>query len=281
MNQIPEPGLYRMTNEQYHAVEAFSNTGAKAFLKSPAHFKALTEGPPEVKAAWNFGDAFHSYTIEPVRFAQSFAIKPDGMSFATKEGKAWKAENQGKIVIPKSGAESFESIKAMGNAVRTHPTVNEFFPDKNNELELAAFWQDPTHGFLCKAKFDILNKAKDILCDLKTTIDASPQYFYFQNKAYNLGYHTQARHYLDGIQSLTGKKVKFKLVAVEKKYPWAIKVFSFSQAMLDLAEDTLNAIKVDYKNCLETNSWPAYPVDEFEIDIPAFKKGGKLTQIIE
>lgn len=51
------------------------------------------------KPAYGFGRAFHALILEPDSFRDRHAIKPPGMKFSTREGKAWRETHRGKEII--------------------------------------------------------------------------------------------------------------------------------------------------------------------------------------
>ena len=89
-----------MNIKEYHATDHLNSSSVKEALKSLKKYKFAIDGPPSKSTpAMDEGSAVHSKIGEPHLFARDFAVKPYGMSFVTKEGKAWKAENKGKTII--------------------------------------------------------------------------------------------------------------------------------------------------------------------------------------
>jgi hypothetical protein len=78
-------------------------------MRSPAHYKAWLENPPEPTPAMALGRAFHCALLEPERFAATHVVA-EKFDRRTKEGKAkaeaWEAENQGKIPLTPEQAEA-------------------------------------------------------------------------------------------------------------------------------------------------------------------------------
>ncbi len=77
-----------MPADDYHAVPAMSAGGLKRMRQSPARFygKQLDPNRPEAgepTPAMKAGTLFHTALFEPDTLAQRYAIKPEGLSFAS------------------------------------------------------------------------------------------------------------------------------------------------------------------------------------------------------
>ena len=89
-----------MDIKEYHSREEMGSTNVKkAILGSAEDFKYSVSGPPSKStSAMDEGSAVHCRLGEPHLFSRDFASKPKGMSFVSKEGKAWKAANKDKTL---------------------------------------------------------------------------------------------------------------------------------------------------------------------------------------
>lgn len=265
------PGFYRMSDTEYHATDALSSTGIRRLLISPAHYKVPVEPTP----AMAFGTAFHLAMLQPEEYALKYVVKPEGMSFATKEGKAWKAEHAESEILSFDDA---EKIRGMCEAVRNCCSAGELLVD--GEPELAGFWNDPVYGFPCKIKIDYLNKALGTLADLKKTTDARPEPFI--RKAYSLGYHIQGAFYLYGMSQITKREHHdFYLIAVEDAPPHGVQTYKMSEAVIQEGLiQCQKAIEI-YRQCMESGKWPCYPDERMELDLPRWAKQREPNIIIE
>jgi exodeoxyribonuclease VIII len=78
------------------------------------------------------------------------------------------------------------------------------------------------YGLPCKARVDYL--VGDVIFDLKTCQDASPEGFARQIGAFQ--YHLQAAHYAAGYEAINGKPLdRFCFIAVESEPPYATGVY--------------------------------------------------------
>ena len=92
IEKIIRPGVHRgISNAEYHAAFALSNTGLSWLARSPEIFYARAldpNRPPERERAGQLeGTLAHCAILEPEEFAKRYRIGPD---VATRAAKAWK-----------------------------------------------------------------------------------------------------------------------------------------------------------------------------------------------
>src|SRR5207342_2942862 len=91
-----------MPGEQYHALEAFSASGAKKLLRSPQHFRAERDAPAEPSPAMEFGSSVHCGVLESAHF-DARVVRGERFDKRTTVGKAahaaFQQEHAGKIVL--------------------------------------------------------------------------------------------------------------------------------------------------------------------------------------
>lgn len=197
---------------EYHQIKALSASSAKQLLKSPAHYLAALANPREPTAAMRLGTLCHTLVFEPENFASEFAIMPK-VDKRTKFGKeaaaSFEADNEGKIILDEY---QFEKARAIADAALAHPLVKDYM--HGGDAEITMLWEQ--YGLPCKARVDYLTG--DVIFDLKTCQDASPEGFARQIGAFQ--YHLQAAHYANGFEAITGKKLdRFCFIAVETEPP--------------------------------------------------------------
>ncbi len=273
-----EPGFYHILDDQYHSGPGVSKSDLELILRSPRHYKAKEER--KETPALILGSAVHVAVFQPEDFDMRYAVKPEGMSFTTKEGKAWKAlieaEVETRIIISAEEGKTCEGIK---NAVRSHPTAADLLSD--GDPEVTGYWQDPVSPpILCKLRADWINKAKQVIVDLKTCMDARERDF--KRDVYNHGYHRQAAFYLYGVSQITRIEHRaFYFIAVEKDPPYGVAVYKASEDMiLEGLKDCAKAMGI-YKKCLEEDRWPGYPEEVQELGLPGWLMRKEPNFIIE
>jgi hypothetical protein len=248
-----------MPAEVYHKVDALSKSLMTKALRSPAHYRAAVDGKSdEPTKAMQIGTVAHTAILEPHKLSEIVAIKPEGMSLVTKEGKAWKAENDGKIILD---AEEAADIEGMAQAVRRHPSFEPSHLD--NKIEASVFAEDEETGLPLKARPDLWAEGIGLILDVKTTDDASEEAFL--RTIQKFAYHVQAAHYIE----MTGAS-DFVFITVERNAPYAVAAYRLSPEWLELGFETRRrAIRIVHE-CTALNSWPAYPTGTTTLALPVW-----------
>ena len=269
-----QPGFYRVSDKDYHEGEGISRSDLSLLLRSPAHYKSREEH--KETPALILGSAIHVVVFQPDEFGKRYCVKPEGMSFATKEGKAWRDGHGDKTILSFEDNKTCEGIKA---AVRAHPIAADLLSD--GEAEVTGYWNDPiSPEILCKLRLDWINKTKGVIVDLKSCLDAREHVF--KRDAYNLRYHMQSSWYCYGVSQITRIEHRdFRFIAVEKDPPYGVMVYKASEEqMLEGLKDCAKALGI-YKKCVADNRWPCYPEEVVELGLPGWVTRKEPNFIIE
>lgn len=186
--------IHNLPMDEYHADSAISNSKVKVFLdQGPAMFArryVAKDLPGDDTPAMAFGRAFDDLLFLPrAEFDARYVTKPDGMSFVTKEGKAWREGNAGKEVITWN---DWEVMQAMEFAISDNPIARRLLARGSAQVSIRA--EMPELGivaqsrpdWLCLEACDGLTEGAYIL-DLKTCADLND----FDKNAIAFGYHRQ------------------------------------------------------------------------------------------
>ncbi|QXP89647.1 PD-(D/E)XK nuclease-like domain-containing protein [Methylococcus capsulatus] len=254
--------------DKYHQHQAVGHSGLVRIMRSPAHYRAWLDHPPEPTPQMLFGTAFHAALLEPEKFGAEYAIAPK-FDRRTKEGKAqaetWEAENAGKTPLT---VEQMSAIEKMVVSVRAHAGAESLLAE--GVAEMSAFWIDPETGVECKCRPDWMQVDGGVqhIVDVKTTCDASAEGF--ARAIATLGYDVQAALYVDGIEVITGCKATFLFIAVEKDPPYAAAVYKAADEVIEVGRTKYRGALQLLKWCRENDRWPAYqPNGEIEtINLP-------------
>lgn len=177
----------------------------------------------------------------------------------------WLANNGQRTVL---SAEQWDQLHRMRDAVMAHPAASALLTKVPGKAELSVYWNDPATGVLCRCRPDWWRE-DDVLVDLKTCEDASPEGF--AKSMANWRYDVQAPFYLDGVRQATGRKPRgFVFVAVEKKAPFAVGVYVLDSESLELGRAQYVADLRTYAECVRTGSWPGYGDKIQTISMPAW-----------
>lgn len=218
-------GLYRIDHAPYHAAIGHSSSNLKDALVSYGHFKAGKIGK-EPTPAMAFGTAFHMALLEPELYAKSYAVMPgfDGHpnSNLYRLAKAeWIAENNGKTCIEK---EKQCELEVMIDAVVSHPQWKLF---NRYQPEIMGTMIHKETGLRIKCKMDLFGSA---IVDVKTTQCAAAAKF--RRSTLDFGYHTSAAFYQNLIREITGEKMRFIHLVVEKAPTYGVAFWEMSDDFL-------------------------------------------------
>lgn len=281
------------------ALDVASNSGLKIIgAKSPMHYHFAMTAPEDEDetqtAAQVFGRGFHSATLEPHKFANTYAVlpanapqrptaamvnakNPSPESLARQDWWAkWEADNRGRIVVP---AKAYDAIAGMGQAMRAHvleipDTSGNIITIRGGELfdlcqkEVTLRWIDARTGIKCKARVDLHCAELGFGGDLKSCEDASPDGFARAIASYR--YHQQHVHYCDGAQATGTPWSKFLFFACEKAKPYAPAVHEIPAIAEERGRFLRDKAMDRLKRCLETGRWPTYSNKIIEAMLPAY-----------
>ncbi|MEJ2099126.1 MAG: PD-(D/E)XK nuclease-like domain-containing protein [Desulfobacterales bacterium] len=265
MTKITEPGIFKLSNEEYHRQEALNKSGLVQLSKSPAHFYEWYQAPEEEPTrAMVLGTAIHLALLEPEKYDRSIAIAPQ-VDKRTKAGRQqWESFEKraaGKIIINQDEA---SAIAGMKESVFNNRTAYDLLLEGVSEQSI--FFKDPVHGFLCKVRPDWYTPDGWVV-DVKTCLDAG--YDGFSRAIANFKYHWQALFYLDGLTAVNGKRHnKFIFIAAEKEPPYAVAVYEATKDMLHTARKQIEPLLEIYGECLKTDVWPGYKDELQQIQLP-------------
>lgn len=239
----------KMSASEYHASPGVSASLLKSYSISAAHGRAAELGKlKRADEAMNFGSACHAYILEPKTYLQEYITKPEGMSFATKDGKSWRSEQTAKI-ISKADEDAFDG---MSESIASDPIAGAFIKTKGR-CELSLF--DDIDGTPVRARFDKLTN-ENVIVDLKTTISAQP--FKFVRQAFFLGWHIQAAWYCDMLSRAGMEMAGFVFIAVEKDPPYAVLCAEFDSLSLQKGRNEYERLLELYDKCHKEQRWPGY-----------------------
>lgn len=227
-----------------------------------AELKAIIEGAN----AGRQGLLATSGTIEQL----AVLLKTEGVAVTLwKDLKAeWMANNGHRNVLT---PEQWDQLMNMREAVMAHPIARALLTGKPGKAERSVYWIDEATGELCRCRPDFWRE-DDIVVDLKTTEDASPEGF--AKSIANWSYDTQAAFYHDGCAAVGRPLRAFVFLAVEKSarvvegQPLGVAVYQLDEAGRELGRAMYRADLATYAQCKATNKWPCYSDKLETISLP-------------
>ncbi len=256
-----------MPFEEYHRVEALSQSDLQLMKRSPRHYKySRVRGEEEPTDAMLFGSAFHCLVLTPDDFNNLYVFEPKDIDRRTKVGKEAYADfviaNQGKTVLP---ARFQSQIFEMAETFITHPVVVALH---NIQPEVSLFWKDPEYGIDCKGRLDIYQADNRTIADVKTTTDARAEAF--ARTVCVMGYHRQAAWYIDGARECGLPVHCYLLLAVEKEPPYGIGCYMLIDEVIELGRRENRALVQKFAECVKSEQWPGYPETIQPIGVPVW-----------
>lgn len=278
LSELPIGLRYDMPAEQYHAISAMSAGGLKRMQQSPAHYYGMQLDPnrppsPGPTPAMFNGTLVHCALFEPGAVDARYIVKPEGMSFVTKEGKAWRDAQTQTIV----DAAQMAAAHAQAARLRALPELSDLLAEGRGEV--SAFWIDEPTGELCKCRPDFVSPAGDgvVIVDGKTCQDASADGF--SRAIWNYRYHLQAAWYADGYERTTGTKVYgFVFAAVESAWPHQAAAYMLPDEAIDAARRENRRLLNLYAECKKTGVWPGYAQTISLIQLPRWANLESLNE---
>lgn len=241
-----------MSNADYHSRDEISSSFVKTTHKHSIG-RMLAPQPEEIPHAFIFGDAFHGAMELGDIDWERFVVKPEGMKFTTREGKAWREENSHKHILTQR---EVDSIQGMVDSVYDNPFFKPYKESKKlKQRDEWSYFADGdcqyTKGMRFRIRPDVLfergSGGVEIIFDYKSCIEIAKltrwQFFDF-------GYDIQAVFYAD-VLGVDPKK--FVFLAVEKEQPW-------SSRAIRLTNDSIDSARLKLRAALERISlWQSDP----------------------
>lgn len=236
--------IFNESAKDYHANPALGSSLLRDFMKSPQLYrdKVLGPVPNEETEAMRFGTLFHLAVLEPERFADEVAVKPDGLSFATKEGKAWREDHAHKQVV---SHDNYEKILKMTS--RMPRSVRKLLSDGLSEV----VFRNVLSGIDSQCRADYWQQSYGTCYDLKTIRDIDD----IDSSIYNRKYHVQARFYQRVIGAEFGQMPQFRLIFAETSAPFRWRIVILDSDYAKMADDEINDALRGIAQCEKDGDW--------------------------
>jgi hypothetical protein len=245
--------IHGLPFDAYNAIEAERKSTLTAMAESPGAYRHRCDTPFEATPAMDFGDAVDTLLFEGKdALHERFAMKPEGMSLSTKDGRAFKKANEGKLIVPA------HEVYSTALAVLMDPVAAGFLYE--GDTQVSAFAQDEDSGLWCKVRPDICRrtyKPTDVptLADLKVT--GVFELHAWTRIAYRLKYHWQAAMYCDVMTAATGNYHEhFFFIVAENKPPHHVAVRECPVSVIEQGRADYKAALRKVRECRDANYWP-------------------------
>lgn len=266
-----KPGIYKdISIEDYHSdKDWYSSTGLKKAKKSLKLFKMYIDGyfDDTFKNHFDFGNAFelalldeeqfnNKVSVEDEIFIQILTSKPDVKSpRSTTQYKEWvdQQRNSDKYIVTE---DSFSIINEMLKSCYQDSVIQKLI--KNIEYNYSLFWVDPATGLTLKTRPDICKSKKNIIVNLKTAIDGSPEKFFSDCAKYD--YPFQACMEIDGVikSGMMPQVDNYFWLVCEKEAPFSATLYEFTKEDQMWVFDEYRYILGIVAQAKREQIWPSY-----------------------
>jgi|GEM_PF-2437304 len=255
-----EEGIFELSWKEYRSIKALNSSTLPYLDKSPAHaYHAITSPDTESTRAMDIGHAFHCLVLEPDRFETEIVADWEtdftgkAVSKNRKDYKAWRESLAPNAIV--LARKEIEHIKAMARNLKKKQCVRDRL--LSGYPERTVLFQDPRHGFWCKARLDWIGTDFSIT-DLKKTRGADRRAF--TNSIWRYKYNWQAWFYKRALRAVTGiEHDPYYWIAWEDFGPCDGNVFIANPADIAEAGDRIHVLLDQWAECLATNEFPGYP----------------------
>ena len=242
--------IEEMPFADYRAAPGLSQSELKCLLDGPGHMLASRFGSPPTESM-KTGTMAHDWLLEGKW--PDVAFKPDGMNFATKEGRAWKAEQEaaGREIYPPDVA---DFLTVLPERIHEHPMAKQLFNAKGRR-EVSVFATDPDTKIRLKCRVDLLPDMGNTIADLKKTFKGGAGRKEFAKAVLDYGYHIQAAYYLHVLRLAGIERDVFAFVCCEESEPWPVEVWPLEADIIALGHATARKLLSEYADLQEGKGW--------------------------
>jgi hypothetical protein len=259
--------------DAYHASKALTHSKLRDYSSKGARYFASrhvtrTTPPSESTEAQVMGQLFEDIVQGRSFDRDAYAVKPDDMTFATKIGKAWKAEQlaAGKRIVT---GDDLADMEEMRVALEENDAAVQLIRGCHKQVTLTVDCAGTPEGLAARpdwVSFDgcALSGFSAYSLDLKTTI--ALRKLTNGRGVLEWGYHSQAALVRHLMRAHGRTDTVHFLLACEKKRPYRCQVIAIPPAWLDLGwqwcERQLSKLTKHYAS----GSWPR--VDSEIVELP-------------
>jgi hypothetical protein len=169
-------------------------------------------------------------------------------------------------ILQKKWDELLELGDSLKRQVADWPIDPPLFVD--GLAEQTILWDED--GVRFRARLDWLRSDLRTIDDLKKSRTAKPRKFHAA--VYGYGYDIKAAFYIRAVRAAFGVDIDpvFRWVAIEPTPPYAMSVHVLSPQALRNAHASVDLAVTLWKECLETDTWPAYGQQVNVVELPGW-----------
>ena len=256
-----------LDEQEYRTHPALNYSSAKHLLRSQKHFLAEKRKTFEPSREMVIGTMIHCELLEGKR--GEFVVKPEGMTFVTKEGKAFRDAHKGVEIISQ---EELLRINRTVKAIRDNKDAMYLLQRcPNRERGIVTKYR----GIEIKARLDADGTDESgvpLILDAKTTADANPDTW--GRHASNLCYFAQMAFYKTALAMELGLETppSFLWLVAETTDAADVVIYTPPADAVAIGQKQLDIIVDRYIDLQETGKAKGYPSGLVELEIPIWEK---------
>lgn len=274
---INEPGIYKISAEEYHAdpcekpslsrstiKQILADCPARVWWNNPRLNPAFVDDDGGGK--FDVGEAAHSLFLEGV---DKICIV-DEKDWKKKSAQEERGLARLQGVVPLLPHQT-ENVLAMVAAAHKALATWEEFSIKNlhtqGESELSYIWEEK--GTWCRVRPDWISKNRKLIIDYKTTgMSANPAEW--ARQVVNMGYDIQHSFYRRGVKAIEGEAPQFRFMVQEVKAPYLCSFIGLPPEFAAMGKEKTEYGIYLWNQCLATGIWEGYPTKTCFLDPPAY-----------
>ena len=244
-------------NEEYHSSSAISSSLLRRALDG-----SIWGVDRPVTEAMTRGTMIHAAVLEPDEFAK-YVIKPDDMSFATTEGKAWKAaQNGAPIVSATDHAVALLIQQRVRQWVRSQAIPRGITGWGASQAERSYFWTVDGQQFRIRPDLMLASGSVPVCVSLKSTTARDLRWWHTktETKGDSVGMDVQEAHYDVGLEHAYGvRPIIMHLVVTTDTCD--VRGFVLGQDLLDRGR----ALRDRALDIIRRGTWEPQPMVELHV----------------
>lgn len=281
---ITEPGVYVMTEEQYHAdpcaTPSLSNSIAKRSQPLGSghgtarhmwqHQPKLNPPNPDeqekAKGIYDLGSAFHALVLG--KGAELVIVNANDWRTTDAKHQRDAAYRAGKQpLLKEQHARAQAMVRAAWPQIMIRDELHHAMAKGKPERVL--IWREETpHGsILCRAMLDWLPAYGQAFPDWKTT-GTSPGPDDYSRTLFDIGADMQDAFYQRGIKAVLDRDAHLIFPAIETSPPHCLMVHRIGASSAAMARRRVQYAINLFALCLRENVWPGFPIDTAIQDAP-------------
>lgn len=266
---ITEPGVYQVPETDYHAGQnlaprlgrSLSATACKTLLANPARFLYERDHGRPPKDIYDIGTLAHELIL---RGGDDRLVVVDAYDWRGKAAQEAKRAAHAERKVPVHRGDLLAAT-ALARSVRRHSLASAILSE--GQPEQSIYWLDEETGVTCRGRIDWLRD--NAIVDVKTTTYGGTDAGAFGRAAASFDYPLQAAHYQDGIEALTGRRLPFLFIVVEKEPPYFVRVHQLTDYDLEVGRERAREARHLFAE-YESNGYPDVGADIETTPLPGW-----------